>query len=140
MSFCADFEDFLISQDKWDELYSQMPKECRELIDRMKVNPMGEGGPVAIGKSDKLGWFIACSGQGPFIAWAEKDVHVGDIVIHTSGRIGNGKFGEVILDWQNKLMVVDVEGVPCFPLAGKEQELTVIGNVRDNHYLPKVYL
>lgn len=137
MSFCADFEDHLISPDKWDELYPQMPVKCRELVDRMRIDPMSEGGPVSIGKSDELGWFIACSGQGPFIAWAEKDVHEGDIVTHVSGRIGNGKYGEVILDHDKELMVLDDEGVPNYPVAGKEDELTVVGNVQDNSELLK---
>ena len=42
---------------------------------------------------------------------------VGDIVSHTSGRICNGKYGEIIIDWNGELMVLDNEGSPHIPRA-----------------------
>lgn len=48
-----------------------MPEKCREVVD---THPWTlYGGPVGIGQCEELGWFIACSGQGPFIAWSEKE-------------------------------------------------------------------
>ena len=31
------------------------------------------GGPIGCGYHDATGWFIICSGQGPFIAWTAKE-------------------------------------------------------------------
>lgn len=59
------FENDLIHPDKWPELYDQMPDECREVVD-------GPPDVIGIGRNEKYGWFIACSGQGPFVAWSER--------------------------------------------------------------------
>lgn len=66
MSFCLDLEDHLIPPGEWQARYSEMPRECKEVVDGPR-----DGGPVGIGYKEGKGWFVLCSGQGPFLAWSE---------------------------------------------------------------------
>jgi hypothetical protein len=68
MGFVCKLEDDLIDPDKWEDLYDKMPPECQAIVD----HPEEQGGPTGIGRNEKLGWFIMCSGQGPFPHWSEK--------------------------------------------------------------------
>ena len=54
--------------EKWNDLYNEMPEKCRQFIKEMESSPDCMG----LGKNNKLGWFIAGSGQGPSIYWSEK--------------------------------------------------------------------
>lgn len=68
----TDYEKDLIPPDRWPELYEQMLLECKEVV----------GGPpdcTGIGKSEKLGWFICGSGQGPCLLWSEKEAEKEDL-------------------------------------------------------------
>ena len=65
MGFVADFEDHLISPEKWSECYDEMPEECKKVVD-------GPRDCVGIGISPELGWFTCFSGQGPCVSWSEK--------------------------------------------------------------------
>jgi hypothetical protein len=73
----AEFEGDLVATDRWEYLYGEMPPECQRLVDEWAECETAmefiqkQGGPVGIGRNDELGWFIACCGQGPFIAWSE---------------------------------------------------------------------
>jgi hypothetical protein len=58
----------LISPEKWQQLYNEMPNECREIVD----NHSFDDGPIGIGRNEIYGWFILASGQGPFLVWKEK--------------------------------------------------------------------
>ena len=60
-----------------------------------------------------------------------KEFKVGDIVSHRTGRICNGRYGEIIL-FQGELIVLDDEGAPDMAVVGHEDELTVVGTVKDN--------
>lgn len=68
MGLIAGWEAFLISPDKWPELYEDMPQECRMIVDE----PEGSG-PIGLGVHPKWGWFTCCSGQGPAVMWRERD-------------------------------------------------------------------
>jgi len=68
-----------------------------------------------------------------------KTFRVGDIVEHSSGRICNGRYASITLDWDNVLMVLDNEGAPDMMVKGNEEDLTVVGNVYDNPYLLEVF-
>jgi hypothetical protein len=70
---------------------------------------------------------------------SSKQFHVGDIVEHVSGRICNGRYGEII-EFQGELTVLDNEGALDMPVPGNEHELTVVGNVRDNADLLKIFV
>jgi len=35
----------------------------------------GNGPPIGLGKHPTKGWFVMCSGQGPFVAWSEWGHH-----------------------------------------------------------------
>lgn len=70
MGLVAGWEDYLISSALWEDLYDEMPDECKEVVDST-VEELG--GPTGIGKHPKWGWFIGASGQGPFVAWREKE-------------------------------------------------------------------
>lgn len=61
-----------------------------------------------------------------------KTFKVGDIVSHKSGRICNGKYGEIILDYANELSVLDNEGALDMVVQGNEADLEVVGTVKDN--------
>ena len=65
---------------------------------------------------------------------------VGDIVSHISGRICNGKYGEIFLSWNKELMVMDNEGAPDMMVEGNESDLTVVGNIKDNSELLKEFI
>ena len=67
MGFLADWEDGLIPVEKWKDYYDVMPDECKKVVDEMDDC-------IGIGRSPELGWFVAFSGQGPCIAWSEKEV------------------------------------------------------------------
>lgn len=64
----GDLEGDLISPEKWQELYAEMPKICQEVVDQSSDQCIG------IGKNDKLGWFIMGSGQGPVLLWSEHEL------------------------------------------------------------------
>lgn len=64
---------------------------------------------------------------------------VGDIVEHVSGRICNGRYGEIIM-FQEELTVLDNEGALDMPVQGHEHELTVVGNTKDNPELLNVFV
>lgn len=68
-----------------------------------------------------------------------KEFKVGDIVSHSSGRIANGCYGEIVLDWDKDLMVLDNEGAPDMSVAGNEEDLTVVGDVKNNAELLKIF-
>lgn len=59
----------------------------------------------------------------------ETSFKVGDIVYHKSGRICNGRYGELILDYNNELSVLDNEGALDMVVAGNEGDLEVVGNI-----------
>jgi hypothetical protein len=65
--------------------------------------------------------------------------HVGDIVSHKSGRICNGVYGQIVMDYNGELSVEDNEGALDMPVEGHESELTVVGNVRDNPQMLDVW-
>lgn len=60
---------------------------------------------------------------------------VGDIVSHSSGRICNGRYGQIILDWNQELMVLDNEGGPDISVKFHESELTVVGHISTHAHL-----
>ena len=71
MGLVASWEDYLIPFEEWGERYDEMPTKCKEVVD----TPLEKlGGPVGIGIHPEWGWFIGASGQGPFVAWREKDL------------------------------------------------------------------
>jgi hypothetical protein len=62
---------------------------------------------------------------------------VGDVVKHSSGRIGNGVYGQVVTDLEGFLAVEDVDGfLHCDPYQFCTS--TVVGNVKDNPDLLKL--
>lgn len=61
-----------------------------------------------------------------------KTFDVGDIVYHNSGRICNGKYGSLILDYNDELSVLDNEGALDMLVDGNELALTVVGHVDKN--------
>ncbi len=70
MGLVASWEDYLIPHEQWDDLYDQMPVECRQVVDSTAEEL---GGPVGIGRHPDWGWFVGASGQGPFVAWRENE-------------------------------------------------------------------
>ncbi len=62
---CA-LEDDLIPSDQWKGLYSELPEECKRIVDSDEEQCVG------IGKNEKLGWFVMGSGQGPCLLWSER--------------------------------------------------------------------
>lgn len=71
MGLVANWENDLIPFEKWKELYDKMPEKCKKVVD-----DDSDDAPIGIGRNKEYGWFIACSGQGPFIAWTEKNERV----------------------------------------------------------------
>jgi len=69
-----------------------------------------------------------------------KTFKVGDIVSHSSGCISNGKYGEIVLDYDNELAVLDNEGALDMPVDGNENDLTIVGNVKDNPEMLKEFV
>lgn len=65
---------------------------------------------------------------------------VGDIVEHVSGRICNGRYGEIVLDYDGELSVLDNEGALDIMVEGHEHELTVVGNKKDNPELLEIFV
>lgn len=61
-----DSENDVIPTDQW----YVAPQEVQDMANEAST----EGIPAAIGKNDKLGWFILHSGQGPYIAWSQHEV------------------------------------------------------------------
>jgi len=64
---------------------------------------------------------------------------VGDIVSHKSGRICNGRYGEII-EFQGELMVQDNEGALDMPVSGNEDKLVIVGTVERNPELLKIFV
>jgi hypothetical protein len=71
MGFVANWEDDLIPPEKWDDLYEQMPGKCQQVVNDVRE---GKEFCIGIGRNYTLGWFIGCTGQGPFLAWTEKRI------------------------------------------------------------------
>jgi len=63
---------------------------------------------------------------------------VGDIVYHKKGYIGNGKYGEIILDYDGELSVLDNEYALDMPVKGNEDDMEVVGNVSRNREMLKI--
>lgn len=49
---------------RWHEAPKEVQKQAQEAVD--------EGIPTGIAHSEKRGWCIIQSGQGPYIAWSER--------------------------------------------------------------------
>lgn len=58
-------EKDLIHPNEWASFYHLMPQQCKDIVD-------GPPDVVGIGVNKDYGWFILFSGQGPYLAWAEK--------------------------------------------------------------------
>ena len=67
-----------------------------------------------------------------------QDFKVGDIVYHKKGYIGSGKYGEIILDYDGELTVLDNEYALDMPVEGNEDNLIVVGNVSRNRDMLEV--
>lgn len=65
MGDVCSLEDDLIPPSLWKNFYDLMPAECKKVVDRPPDC-------IGIGRNARAGWFIMCSGQGPFCAWSEK--------------------------------------------------------------------
>jgi hypothetical protein len=72
------------------------------------------------------GAYLRAGGMG-----REASVKVGDIVSHSSGRICNGSYGEVVFAL-GELMVQDNEGALDMPVQGNENSLRLEGNIQKN--------
>ena len=59
-----DLEKYLIPVDQWQDA----PPDVR----RMAEEGHKEGIPVGVGWCIERGWFILHTGQGPYIAWAQR--------------------------------------------------------------------
>ena len=70
---------------------------------------------------------------------SKTEFKVGDIVFHKSGRICNGKYGEIIIDYEGELAVLDNEGALDMPVKGNEDDLTIVGNTKDNPELLRTW-
>jgi hypothetical protein len=68
-----------------------------------------------------------------------KTFDVGDIVYHSCGRICNGKYGSLILDYNNELSVLDNEGALDMLVEGNERELTVVGHIDKNPEMLEIF-
>ena len=68
-----------------------------------------------------------------------QEFQVGDIVSHKSGRICNGRYGEII-EFQGELMVQDNEGAPDMPVKGNEDNLLIVGTVKQDPELLKFFV
>lgn len=68
-----ELEKSLIPSENWNARYKDMHPKCQDLVREMELDPFSQGGPIGIGFREDTGWFILCSGQGPFIHWIEND-------------------------------------------------------------------
>ena len=63
-----ELEESLIPFEQWEPRLDEMPQECRDVVADIEPG-------VGIGHRDDTGWFVLCSGQGPFLHWMQnKDV------------------------------------------------------------------
>ena len=58
-----ELEKHLIPFTEWEE---KVPKFVRDMVD------LDDGQPTGIGYTEKTGWYILGTGQGPFVVWMEK--------------------------------------------------------------------
>ena len=65
---------------------------------------------------------------------------VGDIVYHKKGYICNGKYGEIILDYDGELTVLDNEQALDMPVEGNEDDLEIVGHVSCDRDLLKIFI
>lgn len=63
-----------------------------------------------------------------------RELQVGDIVSHSSGRITNGLYGEVV-EFQGELMVQDNEGALAMSVADNRKDLTFCGTEFGESYM-----
>jgi hypothetical protein len=70
----------------------------------------------------------------------ERQFNVGDIVEWSGGNICNGKYGVIAIGPEGQLCVLDNEGAPDMDVAGNQNELTLVGNKKDNPELLKIFL
>lgn len=69
MGFVCDLEDYLIEPDQWNQDQSWRQVVPADLLQELEGPPQ----PIGLGRHPDLGWFVMYAGQGPFLAWSEKE-------------------------------------------------------------------
>lgn len=63
-------EKYLICPVNWDDDISWRGIIPRQYVEELDSAAPGRQ-PIGLGRHPKGGWFVMCSGQGPFVAWSE---------------------------------------------------------------------
>jgi predicted RNase H-like nuclease (RuvC/YqgF family) len=50
----ADYSQYIIPPEKWDELYHSMPPDCQKFVNEQRVITDGR----QLGRNEQMGWFI----------------------------------------------------------------------------------
>lgn len=73
----------LISPEKWDKHYKNMPPYVQFIKRKLDRHP----DCIGIGKDKKTGWFVEGAGMGPHPIWDEKDPVIPFILQFSDGRV-----------------------------------------------------